>query len=144
VTRLDPEEAREILALRRRIEVRGAPKAVLHVTDAAIDDLRGIMSRMEAAAQQDDAFALIEWDMSFHLANFRLAGFEATGQIPTRCALHAHRSKLWAPGHGRPLVETARRHEVLSHYLAVRDGPGLSEAIGEHIDTIVSAEEERS
>ncbi len=31
VTRLDPEEAQEILALRRRIEVRGALKAVQNV-----------------------------------------------------------------------------------------------------------------
>jgi DNA-binding GntR family transcriptional regulator len=140
VTRLDPEEAQEILALRRRIEVRSALKAALHVTDESLDNLRGIMVGMESAAQREDAFALIELDMAFHLTIFRLAGFEALEQILTRCTLHTHRSKLWAPGHQRPLIETARRHGVLINRLAARDGAGLSEAIGEHIDTIVSAE----
>lgn len=140
VTRLDPEEAQEILALRRRIEVRSALKAALHVTDESLDNLRGIMVGMESAAQREDAFALIELDMAFHLTIFRLAGFEALEQILTRCTLHTHRSKLWAPGHQRPLIETARRHGVLIDRLAARDGAGLSEAIGEHIDTIVSAE----
>jgi DNA-binding GntR family transcriptional regulator len=140
VTRLDPEEAREILALRRRIEVQGALKAALNVTEQALDHLREIMVRMESAARREDAFALIEFDMAFHLTIFQLAGFEALEQILTRCTLHTHRSKLWAPGHHRPLIETARRHDVLIDRLAARDGVGLAEAVGEHIDTIVSAE----
>jgi GntR family transcriptional regulator, rspAB operon transcriptional repressor len=140
VTRLDAEEAREILALRRRIEVQGALRAVDHVTDEALEKLRDIMAQMEAAAEQGDAFALIEHDMAFHLTVFRLAGFEALEQILTRCTLHTHRSKLWAPGHQRPLIETARRHGVLVDRIAARDGAGLAEAVGNHIDTIVSAE----
>src|SRR5919107_1516276 len=39
VTRLDPDEALEILALRRRIEVRGALKAVQHVTEKTVRQL---------------------------------------------------------------------------------------------------------
>jgi len=140
VTRLDPEEAREILALRRHIEVQGALKAALNVTEQALDNLREIMVRMESAARQDDAFALIEFDMAFHLTIFQLARFEVLEQILTRCTLHTHRSKLWSPGHHRPLIETARRHGVLVARLAARDGAGLAEALGDHIDTIVSAE----
>ena len=67
------------------------------------------------------------------------SGFEeALEQILTRCTLHTHRSKVWAPGHRRPLIETARRHAVLVDRLAARDGEGLARALGEHIDTIVS------
>jgi DNA-binding GntR family transcriptional regulator len=144
VTRLDAEEAREILALRRRIEVRGAHRAVLHVTDEALEKLLELMAQMEAAAEQGDAFALIEFDMGFHLTIFRLARFEALEQILTRCTLHTHRSKLWAPGHQRPLIETARRHRVLIDRLKARDGAGLAEAVGAHIDTIVSSQEATS
>ncbi len=139
VTRLDPEEALEILALRRRIEVRGALKAVENVGEDTVARLKELLAEMEAAARAKDAFALIELDMAFHMAIFRLAAFEALEQILTRCTLHTHRSKLWAPGHRRPLLETARRHRVLIDRLAVRDGPGLAEEIGRHIDTIVSA-----
>jgi DNA-binding GntR family transcriptional regulator len=144
VTRLDPEEAQEILALRRRIEVRGALKAAQNVSEQALDQLGEIAEQMESAARREDAFGLIELDMAFHLAIFGLAGFEALEQILTRCALHSHRSKLWAPGHRRPLIETARRHGVLMECLAARDGEALAQAIGEHIDTIVSAEETAS
>jgi DNA-binding GntR family transcriptional regulator len=139
VTRLDPEEALEILALRRRIEVRGALKAAQNVGEDTIPRLRALLAEMEGAARAKDAFALIELDMAFHMTIFRLAGFEALEQILTRCALHTHRSKLWAPGHRRPLIETARRHRILIERLADRDGPGLAEEIGRHIDTIVSA-----
>lgn len=138
VTRLDAEEALEILGLRRRIEVRGALRAANAVTDQALARLAGLVAEMEGAARDGDAFGLIELDMAFHLAIFRLADLEALEQILTRCALHSHRSKLWAPGHRRPLLDTARRHAVLLDRLAARDGPGLAAAIGEHIDTIVT------
>jgi DNA-binding GntR family transcriptional regulator len=144
VTRLDAEEAREILALRRRIEVRGALKAAPNVTDDALRRLHEVMREMESAARLDDAFALIEFDMAFHLTIFRLAGLDALEQILTRCTIHTHRSKLWAPGHRRSLIDTARRHAVLAERLAARDGAGLAAAIGEHIDTIVSGEEEQT
>jgi GntR family transcriptional regulator, rspAB operon transcriptional repressor len=144
VTRLDAEEAREILALRRRIEVRGALKAAPNVTDDALRRLHEVMREMESAARLDDAFALIEFDMAFHLTIFRLAGLDALEQILTRCTIHTHRSKLWAPGHRRSLIDTARRHDVLAERLAARDGAGLAAAIGEHIDTIVSGEEEQT
>jgi GntR family transcriptional regulator, rspAB operon transcriptional repressor len=138
VTRLDREEAQETLAIRRRIEVRGALKAAHNATDEVLVKLRQLITQMEAAARQDDAFALIEFDMAFHLTLFRLSGLEALEQILTRCTLHTHRSKLWAPDHRRPLLENARRHDVLLERLAAGDAEGLAEAIGEHIDTIVT------
>jgi DNA-binding GntR family transcriptional regulator len=138
VTRLDAEEAQEILALRRRIEVRGALRAAQNVRDADLRRLSGILGGMEAAARAEDPFGVMELDMAFHLAVFRLARLEAMEQILTRCTLHTHRSRVWAPGHRRPLVETARRHEVLVEKLAARDGSGLAAALGEHIDTIVA------
>lgn len=138
VTRLDAEEAQEILALRRRIEVRGALRAAQNVQEADLRRLRLILADMQGAARADDAFGVMELDMAFHLAVFRLARLEAMEQILTRCTLHTHRSRVWAPGHRRPLLETARRHEVLVDRLAARDGAGLSAALGEHIDTIVA------
>jgi len=138
VTRLDQEEAEETLAIRRRIEIRGALKAARHVTGDVIETLRHLIGRMEDAAHQDDAFALIEFDMAFHLTMFRLSGLEALEQILTRCTLHTHRSKLWAPGHQRPLLEAAHRHHVLVEHLAQGDAEGLARAVAQHIDTIVT------
>ena len=90
----------------------------------------------EAAADQDE-YRLIEADKDFHLAIFRASGLDALEQILVRCIMHSHRCKLWAPGHRRSLVDTATRHDVLLERLRARDGEGLAQALGEHIDTLV-------
>ena len=137
VTTIDAEEAEEIIALRRRIETRGALRAVRYVSPTDIARLDLIQAEMDAAAAAGDAFALIELDMAFHMEVFRLSGLQALEQILMRCMLHSHRFKLYAPGHQRPLTESARRHRVLVERLAGRDGAGLAEAIGHHIDTLI-------
>ncbi|WP_306225771.1 GntR family transcriptional regulator [Bosea beijingensis] len=137
VTRLTAEEADEMLALRRRIETRGALKAALQADGQALDDLRGLLSAMMEAAADGDEYRVIEADKDFHLALFRLSGLDALGQILARCIMHSNRYKLWAPEHRRPLIETARRHDVLYERLAAGDGSGLAAALGSHIDTIV-------
>lgn len=137
VTRLDAEEAEEILALRRRIEIRGALRAVKNVEPGSLERLRAIQADMDAAAASGDEYALIALDMAFHLTIFQLARLDALEQILTRCTLHSHRSKLWAPGHRRPLTETAARHRPLFALLETRDGEALARAMADHIDTIV-------
>lgn len=137
VTGLDPEEAEEILALRRRIETRGALRAVRHGSPDVLARLRELQTDMEAAAQEVREYRLLQLDTEFHLTLFRLSGLQALEQILIRCTLHSHRSKLWAPHHRRPLLDTALRHRPLIDKLAAGNGPALAAAIGEHIDTIV-------
>ncbi|CAH1687904.1 GntR family transcriptional regulator [Hyphomicrobiales bacterium] len=137
VTRLEDEEAEEMLALRRRLEMRGAERATRNVDARSLDAIMAIRETMNEAAEADDEFQLIEADKDFHLAIFRLSQLEALEQILARCIMHTHRSKLWAPRHRRPLHDTARRHDILIDRLVARDGPGLAEELGSHIDTIV-------
>ena len=143
VTRLNAEEARELLNLRKQVEGRGALKAVRALDDATLASLDELRREMAEAARAGDEYGLIEADSAFHLAVFRLAELPALEPILVRCIMHGHRSKLWAPGHRRPLVDTARRHDPLYELLAARDGEGLAAALGEHIDTIVLEDEER-
>lgn len=144
VTPLDPHEAAEILALRRRIETRAAHGAARAVDTRALERLGQLRRRMGEAAAQDDEYALIELDTAFHLEIFGLAGLRAMEQILVRCILHSHRQKLWEPRHRRPLAETAARHDRLLDRLAARDGAGLAEALGAHIDTIVEIDAQRA
>ena len=140
VTRLTAEEAQEMLALRRHIEMKGALKAVAHVTEKDLVHVTSLRAAMDAAVADHDEYRLIEIDMDFHVAIFRLAGLDALESILIRCIIHGHRSKLWAPGHRRTLVETAARHDVLIKALQERDGPQLAAVIGDHIDTMLLIE----
>jgi DNA-binding GntR family transcriptional regulator len=144
VTPLDPEEAEEILGLRKRIEVRAAPRAARAVDAAALKRLAELIGRMKAAAEAGDEYALIELDTAFHLEIFRLSGLRALEQILVRCILHSHRQKLWEPRHRRSLMETAERHDAIYELLAARDGTGLAAALGDHIDTIVEIDAKRA
>jgi DNA-binding GntR family transcriptional regulator len=144
VTPLNPDEAEEILALRRRIEVRAAPRAANAVDAEALARLDRLRDRMAEAAEAGDEYGLLELDTTFHLEIFRLAGLRALEQILVRCILHSHRQKLWEPRHRRPLAETAARHDTLYDLLAARDGEKLAQALGGHIDTIVDVDAVRT
>jgi DNA-binding GntR family transcriptional regulator len=137
VTPLAPDEAAEILVLRRRIETRGAERGAAHVTQGDLAALSAQVDAMRRIAGQGDEYGLIELDTDFHLAVFRLSGLQALEPILTRCILHSHRSKLWAPGNHRTLLETAGRHEDILTALATRDGRHLAAVLDHHIDTIV-------
>jgi DNA-binding GntR family transcriptional regulator len=137
ITPIGPDEAAEIVALRRRIETMAAPKASAAAHAEDIRELSRLYDDMAEAAGRGDDYGLIEIDTEFHLAIFRLARLQALEQILRRCILHSHRSKLWAPGHRRSLAETAGRHAAILDRLTARDGAGLATALAEHIDTIV-------
>jgi DNA-binding GntR family transcriptional regulator len=137
VTRLTADEAQEMLVLRTVIETRGALRSAGSFDAALKARLREIRAAMDEAAAAGDEYQLIEEDREFHLAIFRASGLDALEQILVRCIMHSHRSKLWAPGHRRPLADTAARHDVLLDLVELGDGPGLAEALRRHIDTIV-------
>jgi DNA-binding GntR family transcriptional regulator len=140
VTELDPAAATEILELRKRLETRGALRAVGAYTSEARTELDTIRKSMAKAAQRGDDYGLIELDMRFHATIFRLASPAVLEQILVRCMLHSHRQKLWAPGHRRSLARTADRHEPLMAALEARDGPLLAREIEHHLETIVDVE----
>ncbi|MBI1244073.1 MAG: FCD domain-containing protein [Alphaproteobacteria bacterium] len=137
VTRLNAEEAQEMLVLRRMIETRGAAKAARKIDKTQLAEIAALRERMDEAAAQGDEYALMQADTEFHLAIFRASGLDALEQILARCIKHSHRWKIWAPSHKRALEKTAARHDVLFERLAAGDGEGLAAALGKHIDTIV-------
>jgi DNA-binding GntR family transcriptional regulator len=137
VTDLDADTAGEILDLRRRIELRGARRAVRRVAAGDFATLARIQSAMEASAAAGDAWAVLEADMEWHLALFRISGLHAMAPILARCMLHSHRFRLWAPWHRRPLGDTAARHVPILAALRALDGAGLARELGAHLDTIV-------
>ena len=137
VTNLDEEEAGEILGLRRSMESRAAGSIARRVAAGDIADLHDILAAMRKAARGDNLWALVQADTLFHLTIFRSAGLHAMQPILSRCILHTHRFRLWAPWHQRPLGVTAERHKPILAALEARDGALLRREIEVHLDTIV-------
>ncbi len=137
VTDLDADTAGEILDLRRRIELRGIRRTARRAVAGDIAALRRIQAAMEQAAAEGDAWAVLEHDMELHLALFRLSGLHAMAPLLTRCMLHTHRFRLWAPWHRRPLPHTAQRHRPILEALERGDAAALARELGSHFDTIV-------
>ena len=142
VTRLTAEEAREMLALRRHIEMKGAEKAVKNLTDKDLQALMDLRDEMDLAVAAGDEYRLIEIDRDFHMAIFKLSKLDALESILLRCIMHGHRSKLWAPGHRRSLAATAQRHDVLITALRTKNADLLRSELGLHIDTMLLLEGE--
>ena len=137
VTNLDQEEAGEILGLRRRMEGRAAKSIARRIVAGDIADLQNILAAMHDAADSENLWAMVQADTAFHLTIFRIVGLHAMQPILSRCILHTHRFRLWAPWHQRPLRATADRHEPILAALEARDGAGLQREIEMHLDTIV-------
>lgn len=139
VTNLGAIEAAEILGLRRRIEGRAAKAIIRHRTTADLPRLQGLLGDMRAAAEADDLWAMVRADTEFHLALFRISGLHAMEPILSRCILHTHRFRLWAPWHRRPLIRTADRHLPILAAVESGDATSLRRHIEDHLDTIVES-----
>jgi DNA-binding GntR family transcriptional regulator len=137
VTDLDMETALEMLALRRRIELRGARRAARRAGAGDIARLRALLDAMHGAAESGEEWSLVEADTEFHLALFRAAGLPAMEPILMRCILHTHRFKLWAPWHRRSLAANAVRHQPILAALCAGDAAALVRSLAAHLDTIV-------
>jgi DNA-binding GntR family transcriptional regulator len=137
VTALDRDAAEEILALRRRIETGAVRRIVPRTGSGDVAALEAELAAMRTAARDGDLWAMVEADIAFHLALFRIAGLPAMEPILARCILHTHRFRLWAPWHRRRLTATAARHAPILAALAARDATALAEVLGHHLDTIV-------
>jgi DNA-binding GntR family transcriptional regulator len=137
VTDLDLASAAEMLSLRRRLELRGARRAVRRVSAGELAGLLAIQERMEHAAEEARAWAVLEADMDLHLALFRASGLYAMAPILARSMLHSHRFRLWAPWHHRPLLQTALRHRPILAALQRGDAAALARELAMHLDTMV-------
>lgn len=137
VTDLDAPTAAEILDLRRRIETRAAKSIVRLRVAGDVAALRTRLAAMHDAARDDDVWAMVRADTEFHLTLFRIAGLHALEPILSRCILHTHRFRLWAPWHRRPLIDTADRHLPILDALEAGDAVALRRELAHHLDTIV-------
>lgn len=130
-------EAREMLALRVRLELQGLRRALPGLTASDVAALAEKVEAMEALARAGDDYGMVEADRDFHLTIFRAAELSALEPILLRCFLHVHRTSWAKPGRRRTLMEAARRHWPIVDALRNADEAGAIDAMREHILTVI-------
>lgn len=133
------DEARELLALRLRLESLGFARIAGGVTPALLESLAERVRAMEAAAGTGDDYALVELDQDFHLLLFREAGLPVMVPVLSRCMLHMHRLAFTERGRTRSLLTSARRHWEVVEALASHDSGRAVSAIEHHVGTVWQA-----
>ena len=131
------DEAREMVAVRRRLETTGIRRAVTRFDRGMRDRLAGLIDDMETAAGSGDLFALTELDRAFHLAIFERAALPSLEPILTRCFLHVHRAALSNPARARPMLQSARRHWTIVEALDSGCPDRAATALAEHINNVI-------
>ncbi|AWN49796.1 GntR family transcriptional regulator [Methylobacterium terrae] len=138
VSDLNPDEAVEMLRLRRDLECRAARRACAGPPGASGSlrtDLEVQLGLMEAAATAGDPYALAQADREFHRRLFAQAGWPSLEPMLLRCLTHNHRFKLIAGP--ADLAHTAQRHLGIVAAAESRDGPALARALSHHVATIL-------
>ncbi|TGE00333.1 GntR family transcriptional regulator [Methylobacterium nonmethylotrophicum] len=138
VSDLNPEEAVEMLRLRRDLECRAARRACARPAGrpgTLRADLETQLALMEAAAGAGDPYALAQADREFHRRLFAEAGWPGLEPMLLRCLTHNHRFKLIAGP--ADLAHTAQRHLGILEAAESRDGPALAAALAHHVATIL-------
>lgn len=131
------DEAREMVAVRLRLETSGVRRAVARYDAVLRGRLAGLIAEMESAAGRGDLFGLTELDRAFHLAIFERAELPSLEPILTRCVLHVHRAALANPARARPMLESARWHWPIVEALGSGDPDAAAAALSEHINNVI-------
>ncbi|MEF9601088.1 GntR family transcriptional regulator [Paracoccus sp. PXZ] len=138
VAAANPDDAQELLRIRRDIECRAAIRVIESRDDSLLPDLETLMQSMRLAALQGDEYALMEHDRGFHLRLFEAAATPVVEPVLFRCLLHTQRFKILnSEPESRNLHDTADRHLSILESVAARDADGLTRALSHHIATIV-------
>lgn len=132
--RLCGAELRDVLQVRRGLEVEGARLAAAHRTPADVEDLRALLRRRDACLASGDTDAFARADAEFHLAVVRSAHNPMLAEL-YRGLMEAITASV-ATTHEQP-VEIVD-HGVLFDHIAAGDVDRAARTAGELIDRILA------
>ncbi len=132
-------ESQIFLELRVLLEVRASCLSLTDLTQDAVDALRNIVKEMEAAALNNDDYALFEKDLEFHTCLFKMASLPALLPVLMRCSMYTHRNKIAQSDKPRSLLETAQRHRNIMDAIETKNPDIVEEIVGHHISSIFGA-----
>lgn len=132
--RLYGAELRDVLQVRRALEVEGARLAATNATAEDVAGLRSLLTRRDECLIADGTDEFARADADFHLAVVRASGNPTLTEL-YRGLIEAITASV-ATTHEKPLEIVD--HEVLVRHIAAGDAEGAARTAGELIDGILT------
>jgi len=102
----------EVMEVRRLLEPAATGMAAVRMSDAALDELGGILEDMRTAA--DDPEQLVQYDIAFHRAVVAATGNETLTSLLDGLSGRTVRARVW-----RGLIEGNAAHVTLDEHRAI-------------------------
>lgn len=137
VRRFDENDIREITEVLKALEQTAARLACKQASDAEIDAIRQLHDEMMARYAARDRLSYFKLNQSIHTAIARASGNTVLAQ--THDMLQARIKRIRFIGNETPdrWAAAVGEHEEMIVALATRDGEGLAEVLGRHLDKTV-------
>ena len=142
VSSVSAAEGQQSLDIRARVESQAAHLSIGNFDAGRIENLSGLVRRMELAAEQGDEYALFELDQEFHRAVYVAANLPALLPILERCSLCSHRFKIAQSATRRTLQETALRHWRIVDAIKSGDADELERVMFHHVASVIGEVED--
>ena len=133
VRRFNVDEVRQIYDVREILQRQAALRIPLPVPDAAVEWLRAINARYEAAVDADDLQLIHETNDLFHTELFRLCGNDLLLQLVKNYMDLTYAIRGSAFGDPEHLETSRRHHRIMLELLAGTDAWALSQICVDHI-----------
>jgi DNA-binding FadR family transcriptional regulator len=134
--RLCGPELREVLQVRRALEVEGARLAAAQRTDSDVAELRALLARRDECLVTDSTDGFARADAEFHLAVVRASGNRTLTEL-YRGLMETITASV-ATTHEQPL--TIVDHAVLVDHIAARDADQAAQTAAEMLDGMLAGQ----
>ncbi|MDY6995701.1 MAG: FCD domain-containing protein [Actinomycetota bacterium] len=131
--RLCGAELRDVLQVRRALEVEGSRLAAVNRTDSDISELRSLLERRDQRAEDDDTAAFARADADFHLAVVR----SAHNRVLTELYRGLLETVTASVATTRDVPMTAPDHGELLERIVAGDAEGAARTAGALLDRIL-------
>lgn len=133
ITGMTDKELEEVTEIRLLIEPYATRQAALHYQDADLSLLRELVSKILAAAEEENINAYLVADRDFHMALMAPCGNAQLVELATRMRLKTRQYGLKGLMAEKRLVENAQEHVQMVDLMAKGDARSLELLLASHI-----------
>ncbi|MEP5729192.1 MAG: GntR family transcriptional regulator [Sulfitobacter sp.] len=134
VTQVTEDEVEEVFPVLGALEALSGELACKNITDAEIDDVRALHSKMLESYEVRDLDAYFTINQQIHRAILHAARNSTLSTSCQALSMRMQRARYLANMTEGRWYDAVQEHEKILEYLAARDGPKLASTLLHHMD----------